>query len=92
MVDIPQTNYKLEVTVKSPVSLVYQGQAVAMTLMNENGKFDILPMHENFISLVKDSIIIYETPDKQKEIKIEEGIAKVFENTVDIFIGIKPIA
>lgn len=92
MAELLQTNQKLQVTIKSPLALLYKGEATAVTLTNDRGKFDILPLHANFISLIKDMVIIHETVDSQKDIKIEEGIAKVFENTVDIFIGIKTIS
>lgn len=92
MISIPQTTYSLQLIILSPLALMYKGQVLALTLVNEQGKFDILPLHANFITLIKDSITIYESKEKEKTIPIEEGIAKVFENNVNIFVGIKTIS
>ena len=91
MVDIPKTDYKIQLTITSPLALVYKGEVKALTLFNDGGKFDVLPLHANLISIVKEKIIIYEQSNVQKEIKIEEGIAKIFENIVDIFVGMKTL-
>ncbi|TMI87026.1 MAG: hypothetical protein E6H08_19900 [Bacteroidetes bacterium] len=91
MVDIPKTDYKIQLTIKSPLELLYRGVVEALTFFNESGKFDV-PLHANLISIIKDKVIIYEKSNTQKEIKIEEGIVKIFENNVDIFIGVKSIS
>ncbi len=91
MIDVPLLGKTLRVTIKSPQALVYKGNALAVTLVNDNGVLDVLPYHANFISLIKDSVTIYETKDKEKKISIEEGIVKIFEDNVDIFIGIKSL-
>lgn len=92
MIDIPLLGKSLQVTIKSPQALVYQGKAVAVTLKNDKGDLDILPYHANFISLITEMVIIYETKDSQKRFPIEEGIVKIFEDTVEIFIGIKTLS
>jgi len=82
----------LQVTVKNPQSLVFQGPAAAISSFNEQGPLDILPFHANFISLIKKEIIVYETRQKPLNIPIDQGIIKVFENIVDIFIGMQTIS
>ena len=60
----------------------------AVTSFNEKGIFDVLPQHENFISVIKDKIIIHTTDGKDKEIKIDNGVLRVYENEADIFLGL----
>lgn len=83
---------QLRVIVQNPESIIFQGNAVAISSVNIKGPFDILPLHANFICMIKDSITIYETQKKIKKIPLEQGILKVFENTVTIFLGIETVA
>lgn len=82
----------LDVIIRTPEGITYKGSVEALTLIDEKGPFDILPLHTNFISIIKEKITIYEKKDTKKEITIEEGIVKVFENHVDIFLGIQTTA
>jgi len=79
----------LTVTVKSPGKTVFSGPAQAVTSTNEKGTFDILPYHTNFISLIKDMVIIHQANQKELKIDLQTGIVKVFEDTVHILIGIE---
>lgn len=79
----------LTVTVKSPGQTVFSGWAKAITSVNEKGIFDILPYHSNFISLIKEKVIIHQEDNKEMNIQLETGIIKVYEDTVRILIGIK---
>jgi F0F1-type ATP synthase epsilon subunit len=75
--------------VRSRDKIIYQGEASSVSSVNERGKFDILPQHSNFISLVKDYLIIRGKDGKSTEIKIDNGIIRVHKDKVDIYIGIK---
>ena len=79
----------LTVTVKSPGQTVFSGWALAVTSMNERGRFDVLPYHANFISLIKETVIIHQENDKELTLPLETGIIKVYEDTVHILIGIQ---
>ena len=49
----------LQVKIISPTQTIFEGEAVSISSVNSLGKFDILPFHANFISLVrKDPIIV----------------------------------
>ena len=66
----------------------FNDKVKAITSFNEKGIFDVLPRHENFISVIKDKIIIHTKDGKDKEMKIDNGVLKVYENEVHIFLGI----
>lgn len=43
----------LKVKILSPTQTIYDGEAVSVSSVNSLGKFDILPYHANFITLVQ---------------------------------------
>ncbi len=76
----------LKIQTKEGIS--FNENVKAVTSFNEKGIFDVLPQHENFISVIKDKIIIHTTDGKDKEIKIDNGVLRVYENEADIFLGL----
>jgi F0F1-type ATP synthase epsilon subunit len=88
---VPQ-QASLHVVILSPESTIFQGTAVAISSINATGPFDILPLHANFICIIKDSLTIYETQKKIRKIPLEIGILKAFENEVMVFLGIETVA
>lgn len=79
----------LFVSIKSPEGVVFEGNVIALSSYNDNGPFDILPMHANFISIVKNKIIIYENKKTVKEFKLDNAILKASNNNVKVFLGIE---
>jgi F0F1-type ATP synthase epsilon subunit len=78
---------KLHVNIKNKETTFFDGDVTAVSSYNDVGLFDILPMHENFISIIKDKIILHRDNAK-KEIKIENGLLKVKENKVNIYLDL----
>lgn len=76
----------LKIQTKEGVS--FNDQVKAITSYNEKGIFDVLPQHENFISIVKDKIVIHFKDGKTQEMKIDNGVLKVYENEAHIFLGL----
>lgn len=86
------TDERLHVVIKSHEGIVFDGQVFAITSTNTNGKFDVLPYHSNFISIIKEVLILYEKKESPKQIKIESGVMKVSENDIEIFLGVETIS
>lgn len=86
--DNPKQKNHLAVTIKSPEKTEFNGTAKAITSFNKTGKFDILPYHANFISIIKDSIVLYLEDDKQVTILLKRGIVKAHKDQIHILIGI----
>lgn len=64
------------------------GKAMVVSSENKLGKFDILPQHINFITLIFKKISIL-TPEKEKiEFEFERGVLIVRENKVRVFLGV----
>lgn len=81
----------LKVIVQDTNSIVYEGEADRVTSFNEIGKFDIFPMHANFISIIRDHLDVYLHHEKVKEIPIQEAVMKVKGDMVHIFLGIETL-
>lgn len=81
-------NKFLSVVVKGSKREEFNGSAESVTSVNKKGKFDILPYHSNFITLIKDYVIIREPNNKQVTLPLQTGIIKVHEDKVSILIGV----
>lgn len=78
----------LKVTIKHKDNTFSEEEVKAISSVNEKGPFDLLPMHENFISIIKDKVILHKTGGGSKQIDLERGVLKIFKNEVHIFLGI----
>ena len=86
MNDLTPSKFELAVYVRDPEKLVYEGIVKRVTAINSKGIFDILGIHENFITIIKDKIII-RTEHEEKEFPVVQGILKVEGNIVNVFLG-----
>lgn len=84
----PVDAVELEVLVASSNKKYFNGKARSVSSVNTVGPFDVLPRHENFVSLVKDKVTIYDSSGKKLEYPIEHGLLEVSENKVRVFVGI----
>jgi len=50
----------------SPQSVLYEGQAFAVSSTNSMGPFDILAEHADFITIIENQTIIVRKPNKEK--------------------------
>lgn len=73
--------------VQNKHGLPFNDQVRSVTSFNERGVFDILPEHENFISIIKDKIIIHQKDGKDKEMKIGTAVLRVIGKEINIFLG-----
>lgn len=80
-------NTSINVVVRNRDIVLFKDKVKSVTSYNERGVFDILPKHENFISLVKNNVIIHKTNNENHEIKIDNGVVRVYENNVYFYIN-----
>lgn len=80
------TKLSINVTVRSREKVVFEGEAIAFTSVNQKGIFDVLAQHENFISIIKDVLVVHREKDKKEEFKVERGVIKVRENKVHVYL------
>jgi F0F1-type ATP synthase epsilon subunit len=77
----------IHLNIKDRGKVFFDGEVNAVSSYNEIGLFDVLPLHENFVSLIKDKIILH-NPEGIKEMKIETGLLKVRGDKVNIYLGV----
>lgn len=66
----------------------FSGKAIAVSSENRLGKFDILPKHINFISLIFNKLTILTLKKEKIEFQFEKGILIARENQVKVFLGL----
>lgn len=79
----------LTVVIRNKDKLLYQGNPFAVTFVNDRGNFDVLPGHENFISLIKEKVTIHQTKKENQEIQIDNGIARIHKDKVYVYVNFK---
>lgn len=78
----------LQVTIQNRGGEQFAGEAKAVTCVNEKGKFDILSQHANFISTIREKVIIHLPEGGVKEFNFENGVIKVASNDVVLYLGV----
>ena len=79
----------LHVFARSRDKEVFKGDAYSVTSLNDKGVFDLLPRHENFISIIH-SYLLIDNPERGK-IKIDllgEAVMRVYSDNVDVFLSL----
>lgn len=69
----------LNVKIISPTQTIFQGEAYSVSSANSTGKFDILPYHANFITMIQKTPIILRVKKKESEKKTDIGF-ELLEN------------
>ena len=77
----------IHVVVKDKNGISNEGDYAAVSSYNEVGLFDVLPLHTNFISLIKNKLILHKGTD-DKEIKVGTGLMYVAQGKVNIYLGL----
>ncbi len=65
----------------------FEGRAKSVSSENKLGKFDVLPEHANFVSLIFNEVTIVTEKGEKINYKFKRGVLKVAENKVRIFLG-----
>lgn len=81
----------LQVEVRGRQGLIFFGELKAVTAVNSKGLFDVLFGHANFVSMIKDKVILRRADGRIDEINVEDGVMVVEDNTVKIFMGVSKV-
>lgn len=77
---------QLNLIIKNRNKVFYNGEALYVTSENDKGRFDILPKHANFISIVKDYIIYKKINGEEEKLDIKTGVLKNTSNSIIIYL------
>jgi F0F1-type ATP synthase epsilon subunit len=78
----------IHVRINSPEKIIWEGNASSITSENASGPFDILPMHTNFVSIIRDKEIRITTGGKVVPYKFSVSVLSAHSNTVCIYTNI----
>lgn len=83
----PPATSSLHVIARAPFHLYYDGPALSLSAENKVGKFDILPEHADFFSLLKPCDVIIETETEEISFPVHTGMLTVRNNEVMLFVN-----
>lgn len=84
-------NTLFHLKIQERAGIIYEGDVTSITSLNEEGEFDILPDHANFISLIKNKVVVREVSKDPKDIIFDNALMRVFNNIVEIYIGVEAV-
>lgn len=84
---MPNINGAINVVVRNRNTVLFQDKVSGVTSYNDKGVFDILPKHINFISIIKNSVIIHKSNNESQEIKINNGVVRVYKNSAFFYVN-----
>jgi len=82
----PKTKH-LKVDARAPFHVYYEGPALVVSAVNKVGKFDILPGHADFFSVMSPGEVSIETESDNISFQITGGIAAVRDDEVMLFVN-----
>ena len=81
----------INVIVRDAENIIFDGEVDRISSFNEVGRFDIYPKHANFISIIQKELTLYRNNKIVKQVKLEQAVLKVKNDTAGIFLGIDTI-
>ena len=74
--------------VRSRQGVLYEGEVSSISSYNEDGIFDILPEHANFISLIQKSLVIRDLVNNVREFNVTTALLRNRNNKVEVYLGV----
>lgn len=81
----------LNAEIRDSLKVHYSGKIKSLSAKNEKGSFDVLPIHENFISVIYDDVSIGLTSGEIKSFPCKIGIIRVSSNMLHLFLNIEAV-
>lgn len=81
----------IKVIIRDTQNIIFNDEVDRISSFNEVGRFDIYPMHANFISIIRQEINLFQNKQLVKNIKIEQAVLKVKQDVAHIFLGIETL-
>jgi F0F1-type ATP synthase epsilon subunit len=82
-----KTVAQLNVKARAPFHVYYEGTAKAVSAINQVGKFDVLPGHADFFSILAPGEVNIETDKDVINFTITNGILTVRADEVMVFVN-----
>lgn len=82
------TDQVLSVKIQSGEEVIWQGAAASVSSVNSQGPFDILPLHANFITIVKDQPIRVVIGSGMKDYSFHDCVIYARKNQVTVYANL----
>lgn len=79
----------LQVIIRDRKGVSWEGGATVVSSINSVGPFDVLAQHANFISIIKNRIVVTKLDKTKQEFNVDSGVMQVRENKVMVYLGVK---
>lgn len=76
------------VHIQTPESIVWQGNALSLSTQNTTGRFDILPLHANMITIIERQPIEIQTESGNRKFIFEKAVLAIKNNKVTIYANL----
>jgi len=67
--------------------IFFKGKVKSISSTNPVGKFDVLPLHANFITLIFNELEIITEKEEKINYQFKKGVLEVRKNKVNVFLG-----
>ncbi|HVZ11977.1 MAG TPA: hypothetical protein VG965_03015 [Patescibacteria group bacterium] len=88
----PKSKQLIHVTVRDKNGILVNDDVRAVTSYNDVGLFDVLPWHTNFISLIRQKLVLHKKDATNKEMKVGLGLLMVTDNEIHVYLGLPDAA
>ena len=78
----------LDLIIRDREKIIFDGKVKSVSSFNEKGRFDVLPQHANFISIINRQVMYTNLANEEKGLGVTTGIIKVDANKANVFLGI----
>jgi F0F1-type ATP synthase epsilon subunit len=83
-----QQTATFNVSARAPFHIYYEGAAKMVSGENQVGRFDILPGHADFFSVMTNGEVVIETDKDTINFQVSNGIISVHDSDVMLFVNI----
>lgn len=75
----------LSVKINTPNETLWEGGAQSISSENSQGKFDVLPLHANMVTLIQDKPIVVRTTEKERRYAFKSAVLYTHDSIVEIY-------
>lgn len=82
-----QSDPQLQIIARAPFRVYYEGPAFLLSAANKVGRFDVLPGHADFFSVLVPGNVVIETEKGTVQFPITNGIIAVRSDEAMLFVN-----
>ncbi len=79
---------QIDLTITDRTGIVFTGPVRGLSAYNAKGIFDVLPIHSNFITVLRKKLILHKNDGSKQEMNIQNGVMRVLLGKVEVYLGV----